>query len=179
MNSIRPTGAAGVFPDHACAEAALQQLKQNGFPMDRVSLITQYKDQDDAREDSPAEFNRHETIKHLEHGALEGGEIGGLVGLLIGAASLFIPGIGSVVMLGATPALIGMLAGGFYGSVSGGLLGATVNSNIPPEHAKLYAERLKQGQNLVVIEGTDAEIQQAESVLKQKQIQDWVVYHTI
>jgi hypothetical protein len=35
MNSIRPTGAAGVFPDHASAEAALQQLKQNGFVGDK------------------------------------------------------------------------------------------------------------------------------------------------
>ena len=180
MNPIRRTTAdAGVFQDHACAEAALQQLQQIGFPMDRVSLITQHQSQGDVREDSPAEFSRHETLKHLERGAIEGGEIGGLVGLLMGAATLFLPGIGSVVMLGATPALIGMFAGGFYGSVSGGLLGATINSNIPPQSAKLYAERLKQGQDLVVVEGTDAEIQQAESVLKLQQIQDWVEYHTL
>ena len=46
------------------------------------------------------------------------------------------------------------------------------------EQQKLYSEHLAQGHYLVMIDGSDEEIEQAESLLSQQGIQDWYVYAT-
>jgi hypothetical protein len=69
-----------------------------------------------------------------------------------------------------------MAAGAFYGALSGGLLGGAIGAGLSDEQSKHYSDLLIQGNYLVAIEGTETEIDRAESVLKTENIQDWLTF---
>lgn len=90
-----------------------------------------------------------------EVGAIAGGALGGVGGLLVGlnVVTLAIPGIGEVVaavdlltVLGAT------LLGAGIGAVGGGLVGALVGLGLPEHEAHVYAEGVKRGNILVTVQ---------------------------
>jgi hypothetical protein len=126
-----------------------------------------------------ASFVREQTVKGLGSGALAGGALlGGIGALVAGLGALTIPGLGSVVLVGAQAALAGTLAGGFYGAGAGGIIGAVIGNGVSHEQAKAYSDRLSNGDYLVMIDGTDEEIHRAESILGGQGIQDWGVYNS-
>jgi hypothetical protein len=104
--------------------------------------------------------------------------LGGIGGLLAGLGTLAIPGLGSIAVAGTQAALAGTFAGGFYGAGAGGIMGAVIGNGVSQEQAKAYSDRLSQGDYLLMFDGTDDEIQRAESVLVAQGIQDWGVYKT-
>lgn len=171
--------AAGVLPDLQATESALNQLKNSGFPMNKVSIVTQHVSQDNQSIRSHDEFARQKNLEWLEHGVIAGGTLGGITGLLMKLSFLAIPGVGSVAIAGSGVAIVGMLVGVFHGSASGTLLGGTIGSNITSEQIKLYTEQLMQGHYLVVVESTTDEIGQAKSILRARGIQNWGVFYTL
>lgn len=70
------------------------------------------------------------------------------------------------------------LLGGGIGAAGGGLVGALIGWGIPEDRAKYYDELVSQGRYIVLMEGTQAEINGAEAILKNRRIQDWGVYGT-
>ena len=185
--ALEHKNAAGIFPDRQHTESALDQLKAADFPMNKVSVVAQHVNSEDvtlkateATVQSEAKFARDRTIERIEHGALDAGSWGSIIGFLGGGlVTLAIPGISSIVLAGARAASVGLATGAFYGAVAGGLLGAAIGTNIPDEQVKLYNERLAQGQYLIVLEGTNDELQQAETVLKTQGIQDWIIFDSL
>ena len=178
----------GTFPDRQHTESALDRLKASDFPMHKVSVVTQYVNSEDtplsatkAKVQPEAQFLLHRTIERVEHGARNIGSFGGIVGLLGGAiVTLAVPGISPIVLAGArATALVGLATGVFYGAVSGAILGGAFGTNLSDEQAKCYSERLAQGQYLIVIEGTNNEVHQAETVLKMQGIQNLLIFNTI
>ena len=102
--AIEHKNAAGTFPDRQHIETALSQLKAANFPMHNVSVVAQHGDSNEAtlnpskpRVQSEAQFDRHRTIERIEHGVLDAGSWGGVVGIL-GAEliTLAVPGVGSM-----------------------------------------------------------------------------------
>lgn len=184
--SLEHKNAAGTFPDLQHLETALSQLKADNFPMHNVSVVAQHGDSGDATLNpseptvqSEAQFARHRTIERIEHGALDAGGWGGIVGILAAElVTLAVPGVGSLV-LAAEAASVGLATGTFYGAVAGAILGGAIGTNISDEQIKRYRERLAQGEYLIVIKGTDDEIHQAETVLKPQGIQDWIIFDTL
>ncbi len=172
--------AVGVFPTRRAAEQALHTLRDSGFPMDRVSVIA--KDVEQNENIAGAEMQSRDQVGNkaddgAKAGALSGGALGGLTGLLVGLGALAIPGIGPIMLVGAeATALATTLAGGAIGAVAGGLIGALVGLGIPEERAKVYNERVKRGEYLVLINGTDAELARAEAILHQGGIEEYEVY---
>ncbi|AFZ01185.1 general stress protein [Calothrix sp. PCC 6303] len=168
--------SVGVFSRRQDAESALHELKNSGFPMDRVSVIAQDSD----RTIAGAEVK--ENVGNLADegaslGAVSGGALGGLTGLLVGLGTLAIPGVGPVMLAGATAtALATTLAGGAIGAAAGSLLGGLIGLGIPEEQAKSYNSRVEKGHYLIIIDGSDAEISQAEMILMGKGIEDYSVY---
>jgi hypothetical protein len=168
--------SVGVFSRRQDAEAALYELKNSGFPMERVSVIAQDSDSNIAG----AEVK--ENVGNLADegaslGAVSGGALGGLTGLLVGLGSLAIPGVGPVMLAGATAtALATTLAGGAIGAAAGSLLGGLIGLGIPEEQAKSYNSRVEKGHYLIIVDGSDAEIAQAEMILMRKGIEDYSVY---
>ncbi|ARV60932.1 histidine kinase [Nostocales cyanobacterium HT-58-2] len=174
-----PKRAVGVFSNRRDAEDALYELRDSGFPIDRVSVIKRDADRNDniagteVREGIGNKSDEGATV-----GAVSGGVLGGLTGLLVGLGTLAIPGIGPIMLAGATAtALATTLAGAGIGAAAGGLLGALIGLGIPEERARVYNERVERGHYLVIIDGTDAEIARAEEILRRQGIEEFEVFN--
>jgi len=176
--------AFGVFENKADLEAALGQLRKANYPMEQVSVVKQDGDKirTDLGKDSRLNNRIDEPVdnqadKGASTGAVVGGTLGGITGLLVGLGTLAIPGVGPILLAGATAtALATALAGGAIGAATGGLLGGLVGLNIPEDRAKVYQDRVYGGDFLVIIEGSKTEIDIAEDILKDHGIQEWEVY---
>ena len=134
--------AVGVFPKRSDAELALRELRDSRFPMDRVSVITRDADRNDdiAGADVRKDVERtgNKADEGATTGALAGGLAGGLTGLLVGLGTLAIPGVGPIMLAGATAtALATTLAGGAIGAVAGSLVGGLIGLGIPEERARV------------------------------------------
>src|SRR4028118_1146526 len=174
--------AVGVFSSRREAELALRELRDSKFPMDRVSVIARDADgrsdiagadvRDEVRDRSDNKADEGATT-----GALAGGALGGLTGLLVGLGTLALPGIGPIMLAGATATAIATtLAGGAIGAAAGSLLGALLGLGIPEDEARSYNDRVSRGHYLVMIEGTDEEIARAQAILHRGGVEDWAVY---
>jgi hypothetical protein len=170
--------AVGVFTTHEDAEHALKELRDSGFPMAKVSVIA--KDTDRAASMGGGEVRDaqgNEADDGAKTGAITGGALGGLTGLLVGLGALAIPGIGPVMLAGATAtALASAASGAAIGAVAGGLIGALIGLGIPEERAKVYSDRVSRGEYLVMVDGTAEEIRTAEAILSHRGIQEWGIY---
>lgn len=179
--------AVGTFATYQDAEMALRELQSSGFSMDRVSIVG--RDMDRHGDVAGADMGDRisEKSKHVAEdtradegaktGAATGGALGGLTGLLVGLGALAIPGIGPVMAGGAlATALATTVAGGAIGAAAGGLVGGLVGLGIPEDRARLYSDRVSHGEYLVMVEGSEDEIHRAESVLRNRGIQNWGVY---
>ena len=179
--------AVGTFSSHQTAEVALRELRDSGFPMDRVSVVGKDADRNDVmagadmsdRVSTKTEQVSRETQadEGVKTGALAGGALGGLTGLLVGLGAVAIPGVGPVMLGGAlATALATTISGGAIGAAAGGLGGGLIGLGIPEDRAKGYSDRVSRGEYLVMVEGSDAEIDRAASILSHRGIQDWGIY---
>jgi hypothetical protein len=179
--------AVGTFATYQDAEIALRELQNSGFSMDRVSIVGRDMERhgDIAGVDTGDRIS--ESGKHIAEdthvdegaktGAATGGALGGLTGLLVGLGALAIPGIGPVMAGGAlATALATTVAGGAIGAAAGGLVGGLVGLGIPEDRARMYSDRVSHGEYLVMVEGSEDEIRRAESVLRNRGIQNWGIY---
>ncbi|MFW6359572.1 MAG: signal transduction histidine kinase (STHK), LytS [Chroococcales cyanobacterium] len=167
--------AVGLFRNRDQVRDALEELKNAGFPLSKVSIIGR-------------EFARKRTRrrKHRRNnfapegtvtGVLAGGILGGLTGSLIGVGALAIPTIGPIMLASAmTTAFATTLAWAGSGLVTGGFVGALVGFGIPKKQAQLYHDRILNGNYLILVEGTDAEIRLANSILTNWKLQEWHIY---
>lgn len=172
--------AVGVFSNRADAESALHELKKSGFSMDRVSIIARDgNNQDDIAGTEVKERVGDKADEGAKTGAVSGSVVGGLGGLLVGLGALAIPGIGPIMLAGATATTLATtLAGAGIGAVAGSLLGALIGLGIPEERAKVYDERVKRGGYLVIIDGTDAEVATAEAILRRHNIEEFGIFNS-
>ena len=167
--------AVGVFSNRHDAEYALHELRDSGFPMDTVSVVV--RDADKISDIAGAEVRDRVSNKADEgavSGAITGGTLGGLTGLLVGLGALAIPGIGPVMLAGATATAIATtLSGAGIGAAAGSLIGALIGLGIPEERARVYNERVSRGEYLIIIDGMDGEIALAEAILNRRGIQEF------
>jgi len=176
--SAREKRAVGVFSTRRETEHALGELRTAGFDMDRVSVIA--KDADSKGDIAGIDVHDNADNKADEgatKGALTGGTLGGLTGLLVGLGALAIPGIGPIMLAGAAATTIATtLAGTALGAAAGSLIGALVGLGIPEEEARAYSDRVERGDYLVLVDGSEAEVAKAETVLSRGGIQHWSIY---
>lgn len=170
--------ALGVFPRRVDAESALASLQDNDFPLDKLSVIA--KDSglgDEMQGVEVKEKAGQSTGDTASVGAVTGGALGSITGLLVGLGTLAIPGVGPVVLAGITAsALATTLAGGLIGATAGVLVGALVSLGVPEERAIVYNNYVAKGYYLVIVDGTVAEIQEAETILNGCGIQRWEIF---
>jgi len=170
--------AVGVFSSRRETEHALGELRNGGFDMDRVSVIA--KDADSKGEIAGIDVKESADNKADEgatKGALTGGTLGGLTGLLVGLGLVAIPGIGPIMLAGASATAIATtLAGTALGATAGSLIGALAGLGIPEEEAKAYSDQVSRGDYLVLLDGSEAEVAKAETILSRGGIQNWGIY---
>ncbi|MEG4351617.1 histidine kinase [Microcoleus sp. LAD1_D5] len=176
--SSRQKRAVGVFSTRRETEHALGELRTAGFDMNRVSVIA--KDADSKGDIAGIDVHDSTDNKADEgatKGALTGGTLGGLTGLLVGLGLVAIPGIGPIMLAGASATAIATtLAGTALGAAAGSLIGALVGMGIPEEEAKAYSDRVARGDYLVLVDGSEAEVAKAETILSRGGIQHWNTY---
>ncbi|MBD2357783.1 histidine kinase [Tolypothrix sp. FACHB-123] len=173
--------AIGVFAHRRDAEAALTELRDAGFPMSRVSIIAKNQDGDRiAGVNTGVDRNvatGNKADEGAKAGAATGAALGGLGGLLVGLGALAIPGVGPVIAGGAAAtALATAVTGGAIGAAAGGITGGLVGLGIPENRAKVYSDRFNRGDYIVMVDGTESEIHQAEAILKRRGIEEFAVY---
>lgn len=161
--------AVNIFPSHFEAEAAVLELQKAGFDMQKISIIGKdYQTTEHVR----GFLTWKDTAKA---GAGEAGYwgtfFGGLFGILTGVGLLFIPGIGPVIIAGHVAGVLagwieGMVVGGVGAAVAGGLVGALLGLGIPKEQALKYETEIKAGKFMIIVSGTDKEIDQAQQILQ-------------
>jgi len=173
--------AFGVFPSRQEAEQAFNELKNSGFPMDKVSMIA--KDAQQGEELAGAELTSRVGNKDVAGATGVVGEIAtnsALGSVLVGLGSLAIPGIGPIIAAGSVAtALVATVAGtGIEAVAIGGLVRALTDLGIPEEQARVYSDHLHQGDYLVIVDGTQDEIGRAEAIFSDRGIQNWSVYNS-
>lgn len=170
--------AVGVFNTRQEAEHALHELNNSGFPMNKISLIAKDADkQGDIEGVNVSDSVGNKADEGAGAGAVTGGILGGATGLLVGLGALAIPGVGPIVLAGeVATALATTLAGGAIGAAAGGLIGALIGLGIPEERARVYNDRVSRGHYLVLVDGSDAEIARAETILTGRGIEDFGIY---
>jgi hypothetical protein len=152
---------AGLFEQEQAADRAISELQKNGFNKEHFGVIT--------RNRITQKVNREEDIRagtvkaDQKLGVTGGAAVGGLTGLLLGVGALFIPGIGPVVAAGTLAAIA---AGTGMGAVAGGLLGALTSMGIT-EETEAYAEGIKRGGVLLVVEADDERAPEVDKIMKQ------------
>jgi hypothetical protein len=129
----------GLFTVPDDAERAIRELKQSGFTADQIGVATQDRPE---RPDPPSHSD--DGAEAATVGALTGGVIGSLVGLL---GSLLIPGVGPILVGGVLASLLG--AG--VGAATGGVIGALIDIGIPETDAQHFDAGLRAGGTLVTV----------------------------
>ncbi len=156
----------GVFSTAEEAERAIRDLHDLGFTDEDISVFAQDSDQIDHIEDdtevevtSDSEERGSQSGKGLGLGALSGGVLGALGGLIAEVALISIPGIGP---LAAAGPLATTLAGLGTGAVGGGIVGALVGAGLPEDQAKEFEEYIKDGKIVVLLKVDDSQRAEVE-----------------
>jgi len=141
----------GIFKTEEHAIKAIDGLRSSGYADEEISIITKDEEKYDSLTAKVGKdiSNEKNATNGAAAGAVTGGTIGGLGGLLLGLGALAIPGVGPIVAAGPIAAAItGALAGGAVG----GLAGALVDYGVPEVEAKEYEERINDGDIMVLVD---------------------------
>jgi hypothetical protein len=157
----RPVGVddravIAVFDDLEAVQRAILKLADEGFPIERISIIG--KDMQ-----SELRVNGFITMGDIAGpSAATGAWVGGLFGLLSGTALLFVPGAGPLIVLG--PLATGAL-GAAQGALLGGAVGAVLGHFVAKEKLPKYERLVATGSYLVVVHGKEDEVERARRIL--------------
>src|SRR5438874_2978972 len=144
--------AIGVFASRDRAEQAVGQLRRQGVPEQSLVFLTRSE-------------NEAKTVGK-EFGAYVGGFTGGAAGMSAGvvAATLLVPGLGTIFALGFGAAALLGLAGAGTGAALGKAMAHDAQAPQPTpdekcsEDAAFFREVLKEGRSLIVVRTESPEL---------------------
>lgn len=143
----------GVFGSRQDAEQAVNALRTQGFTTEEINIVSK-NNQGQGQQGS-------QTFEDdITDGALTGGTLGGIGGLLLGAGALAIPGVGPILAAGP-------IAAALSGAVAGGIAGGLIDWGIPAESGRRYEQRVAQGGILTIIRSSSSKVTQAAQILRQ------------
>lgn len=150
----------GVYDTHTDAIEAVQALKGAGYSNKNISLIGRVKG-----DDKGLETNDDKLVKTA------GAEVGittvagATIGILTGIGIFAIPGLGFLYGAGA---LVGAIAGIDFGIIGGGIVSALTIPGMKEAAAKEYEKEIAAGKTVLVVQGSEEEIKEAERILNDK-----------
>ncbi len=179
MQGTEQKRAFGVFSDPQQAEQSLNELKASGFPMDHVSVVVKQADKDDQL--GEVEVSDHIGDQNVKTplGVVKDTFAASSLGfMLAGLTSLALPGIGPILAAGSLgAALVATTASTGVGALAANhVVKALTQLGIPQAEASVYSDHLIQGDYLVMVEGQQDELQNAEQIFSSQGIQDWGIY---
>jgi uncharacterized membrane protein len=150
----------GIYQSMDEAEKAVKALDLAKFPVHQVSIVTK---------DISSEKTVHGYVTACDvskQGAKQGAWVGGIFGLLVGAAFLWVPGVGPIIVAGSLASgLLGGLEGALAGAALGGILSGLSAWGISKQHILKYEEVVKAGKFLVIAHGSPEDVKKAQEVL--------------
>src|SRR5579872_1937593 len=148
----------GTFENHDEAVRVVQRLIDSGVSADHISIVGQ----DMQVRENVEGFITTKDVVRSEAGF--GAWAGGLFGLLAGAAFLWVPAFGPLFILGP---LAGAAVGALEGGAVGGLLGAILGKQVEKERIPKIEAALKAGKFLVLVHGSQQELETARRVMNE------------
>lgn len=151
-----------IFDDYNHAENAARQIKDRGLRTQDISIVTRDKNQSGENVGGTnATMKTQDGARNdnISDGVMTGGVLGGLAGLLIGAGSMVIPGLGIV-------AAAGPITGLLSGAVTGGIVGGLIDLGIPENRSKQYETDIKAGKVLFSMKSDEDKIQSIANILR-------------
>lgn len=132
---------AATYPNPIDAQAAVAELRQKGFTEQEISVL--YTDVE------------HTVQAGMITGALWGGVLGALVGLLFPPAGLL---VAAGPILGVFLSGVGLAAAGAVTVAAlDGIIAALIHLGMPREIATNLGERVQKGDTLVIVHATNPE----------------------
>ncbi len=157
---------SGDFGSHEGAEAAVRALGEAGIALRSVSIVTQNLQ-------TTEQVQGFVTAGDVAISAGTGAWWGGVFGLLVGSAFLWIPGFGPLVVAGALASgFLGMLEGAAVGAAGGGFVGALLGYGFPRDKALKYESLVLAGHYLVLTHCEQEQAMTAREVLIKQGAQD-------
>ena len=123
-----PKTVVGLFESQDYAEIAARQIKDQGLRTDDISIVARSGEESGTETDAKMKNDDSYINDNISDGVISGGVLGGIAGLLIGAGSMMIPGLGII-------AAAGPITGLLSGTVTGGIVGGLVDLGIPENKA--------------------------------------------
>ena len=158
---MKDQSVVGVYRTMDDAEAAVRKLGSSGFPINKVSIIAK---------DLGSEKTVHGFVTSCDvakSAASTGAWLGGIFGLLVGAAFLWVPGFGPLLVAGPLAAsLVGGVEGAVGGAAVAGVLAWLSALGISKQHILKYEESVKAGKFLVVAHGTADDVKKAKDIMQ-------------
>ena len=150
--------AIGIYDNHELAVAAVEELKESGYPVDQLSIMG-------LTETESVDKDMHIVPEAIKPGALGAGvTIGTALGVLTGVGLFAIPGLGILCGAGA---LVGAFAGFDIGLIGGGIATALATVGVNSTLSKKYHDALAAGKFLVVAHGSQADADRAKNLLQE------------
>ncbi|HEY3812257.1 MAG TPA: hypothetical protein VGL66_03455 [Caulobacteraceae bacterium] len=158
-----------LFDSREYAENAVRDLEKAGVHKGQISILAPAAAEHEQRtfSDHPIVREHHtEAGRGAGAGATIGGVIGAGAGLLAGLGMIVIPGVGPLVAAGwIVTTVSGLVAGGVAGAVVGGAVGALVEAGVPEEDAHVFAEGMRRGGSLVIVQVDHHDAARVEDIL--------------
>ena len=149
---------SALFDNIQQAQAAVSDLSAAGFAPGDLNLIASA-----AESDYAAQFNEAGQMHDVTEGVTSAATtVGSLGGLLVGLSFFVAPGVGPVLAAGGL--LASWITGTGLGALAGGLLGTLAGMGVPKDQTDTYAEGIRRGGSLVVVQTEDG-VEQAKQIL--------------
>ncbi len=152
------TTLVGVFDDFTAAINTIPALVEAGVDGHSISTVAQ---------DNKGEYARFLQAEALpeEHSHVGvGAAVGGISGLLLGLATLAIPGLGPAIAAGP---LVAAITGTTLGAATGGLLGALNGMGVPDFEAKTYDQGVREGSTLLIVQARPELVAPVSAILRE------------
>jgi hypothetical protein len=150
------------FTEIAEAEETVSKLIDGGISAEKISVLAK---------DMQCEKQVHGFVTSCDVAkkvATGGAWLGGLFGVLAGAAFIWVPGAGPLVVAGSlASALLGGVEGAVAAAATGGVLGWLSALGIEKKHILKFEDHLKAGRYLVVVTGSVEDLEKADSILSE------------
>jgi hypothetical protein len=160
-----------VFDVFANAEKAAYEIRNKGLRTDNISIIA--KNNGNKAYYRPNSVNgcisisENQSIRYMlskreriSDGIITGGIYGGATGIIIGAAGMFLPGLGIA-------AAVSPISGLIFGLISGGILGGLLNFGIPSEQRKMYDSLVSNGNTIFSMMVDEERMESIISIIKE------------